>query len=539
VSSQNHGAAPFGSAHHQVVARTHKVINTIVLGSAHLQGVARLPQSYQYNCFLGIGPPQRCCSYSQNQCIRHRRMGPPFRLLLLHTRIIERQLFSSYRGHPRFCRVYSQNHGTEFYGSAHIKLLLVLTKLSIQLFWSIGPPPGVARTHKIMHPTPAADGPFRLLLLHKNNRDNFSSYRGHPVCVYSQNHGAEFYSDRPYQLLLVLKVIKYNCFLSIGPPRCCSYSQKLSNTTVFRYRPTSRCCSYTKSCIRHRRMGPRFRLLLLHTRIIGQLFSSYRATQSLLYSQNHGPNFIRIGPHQVVALAHKVINTTVFGYRPTTQGVARTHKIYQYNCFFGVSFTSRCCSYSQNHGRHHRRMGQHFRLLLQPSTNFFISGTRGFPILRALHKNNGANFIVSAYPESARTHKIMELFFGYRPTAKCCSYSQSYQYNCFGVSAHLQVLLNKNHASDTGGGWARLLLLLHTRIIRDNFSSYQGHPMILRVLTKSWSRILFGSAHHQVVARTHKVYPIQLFLEYRPTSRCCSYSQSYQPVLDRYAPGVA
>jgi hypothetical protein len=49
------------------------------------------------------------------------------------------------------------------------------------------------------------------------------------------------------------------------------------------------------------------------------------------------------------------------------------------------------------------------------------------------------------------------------------------------------------------------LLLLHTRIIESTFFILYRGSKILRVLTKSWSRILFGSAH-KVVAHCSKSY---------------------------------
>jgi hypothetical protein len=159
-----------------------------------------------------------------------------------------------------------------------------------------------------MHPYRRRMGHSTVVALtHKNNRDNFSSYQGHPDSAYSQNHGAEFYSDRPHQVVARTQSYQYNCFWSISPTqRCCSYSQNHASDTGGGWAP--------------------FRLLLLHTRIIETTFFIVSGTQVRLCThKNHGADFIRIGLKLLLVLT-KLINTTVFGVS-ALQGVARTHKI--------------------------------------------------------------------------------------------------------------------------------------------------------------------------------------------------------------------
>jgi hypothetical protein len=116
-------------------------------------------------------------------------------------------------------------------------------------------------------------------------------------------------------------------------------------------------------------------------------------------------------------------------------------------------------------------------------------------------QNHGPNFIrIGPPPVVARTHK-------------------SYQYNCFGVS-YLQGVAHysQNHASDTGGGWAFQIVALTHKNNRDNFFIVSGPPKNLRVLTKSWSRILFGSAHRKLLLVLTS-YQYNCFLNYQPTSK--------------------
>jgi hypothetical protein len=164
---------------------------------------------------------------------------------------------------PPSCCSYSQSYQYNcFLEHRTSKVLLVLTK--------------------IMHPTPAADGPaFRLLLLHTRIIETtFFIVSGPPkiLCTHKIME-PNFIRIGPTKLLLVLTKLSIQLFLGIGPPpRCCSYSQK--------------------SCIRHRRrMGPPFRLLLLHTRIIEVNFFMYRGPQNLrVLTKSWKVNFIRIGP---------------------------------------------------------------------------------------------------------------------------------------------------------------------------------------------------------------------------------------------------
>jgi hypothetical protein len=64
----------------------------------------------------------------------------------------------------------------------------------------------------------------------------------------------------------------------------------------------------------------RFQIVALtHKNNRDNFFHRIRAPKNLCTHKIMEPNFIRIGPHQVVARTHKVINTTVFGYRPTSK----------------------------------------------------------------------------------------------------------------------------------------------------------------------------------------------------------------------------
>jgi hypothetical protein len=95
------------------------------------------------------------------------------RLLLLHED--NRDNFSSYQGR-KILRVLTK---TEFLHSVDLpSYLLVLTSYQYNSFLSNGPPPGVARTHKINASTPVADGYFQLLLSLFWNNQVLSLYRG-------------------------------------------------------------------------------------------------------------------------------------------------------------------------------------------------------------------------------------------------------------------------------------------------------------------------------------------------------------------------
>jgi hypothetical protein len=96
-----------------------------------------------------------------------------------------------------------------------------------------------------------------------------------------------------------------------------------------------------------------------------------------------------------------------------------------------------------------------------------------------------------------------------------------------------------NHASDTGGGWARQIVALTHKNNRDNFSSYHT-PRICVYSQKSWSRILFGSPTVKLLVPqgyqyncfgvsahlqgTHKIMHPTPAAD-GPLSDCCSYTQ--------------
>jgi hypothetical protein len=191
---------------------------------------------YQYNCFWSIGPPPGCTH--KNHASDTGGGWAAFQIVAL-THKNNRVNFSSYQGTSRFC-VYSQNHGAEFYSDRPTASCCSYSQsYQYNCFFGVSPQGCCSYSQKIMHPTPAADGPaFRIVALtHKNNRDNFFIVSGPPrICVYSQNHGAEFYSDRPtMKLLLVLTKFINTTVLSIGPPpRCCSYSHKVMHPTYRR-----------------------------------------------------------------------------------------------------------------------------------------------------------------------------------------------------------------------------------------------------------------------------------------------------------------
>jgi hypothetical protein len=160
-------------------------------------------------------------------------MGPPFRLLLLHKNN-RGQLFHRI-GATQILRVLTKSWSRILFGSAHHKLLLVLTKLSIHnCFWSIGPPQGVARTHK-NHASDTGGGWARLelLLLHTIIETTFHRIRATQESV-------------------LTKIMEPN-FIRIGPPLQVVMYSKVINTTVFGVSASKVLLVLTKSCIRHRR----------------------------------------------------------------------------------------------------------------------------------------------------------------------------------------------------------------------------------------------------------------------------------------------
>jgi hypothetical protein len=140
----------------------------------------------------------------------------------------------------------TKNHGDFISDQPYISCCS-LTKLSIQLFfWSIGHL-GVARTHKIHASTPAADGlpASDCCSYTRIIRSTFFIISGPQICVYSQNHGTELYSD---QAVVVLTKVIGSCFLvSAPPPKVFSYSQNASDTTGGGWARLSDCCSYTQN----------------------------------------------------------------------------------------------------------------------------------------------------------------------------------------------------------------------------------------------------------------------------------------------------
>jgi hypothetical protein len=94
------------------------------------------------------------------------------------------------------------------FGSAHRQVVARLTSYQIQLFFLGIPPPGVARTHKIMHP--------------KHRRRMGLS----DCCSYTQVNRVNFSSYQDRKNLRVLTKIMEPNFCEIHfPPSCCSYSQ--------------------------------------------------------------------------------------------------------------------------------------------------------------------------------------------------------------------------------------------------------------------------------------------------------------------------
>jgi hypothetical protein len=170
--------------------------------------------------------------------------------------------------------------------------------------------------------------------------------------------GAEFFGSAHRQVVARTQSYQYN---------------------FFEYRPTSKVFVLTK--IMHPTPAARPFRLLTYTRIIETTFHRIGATQESACTQNHGAEFIRIGP---------------------TAKLLLVPQSYQYNCFLSI-ITPRCPRTHKIMHPIYRRMAA-FRLLL-------------------LHKNNRQLFSVSGPPRSACTHKIMSRILFDRPTASCCSYS--------------------------------------------------------------------------------------------------------------------
>jgi hypothetical protein len=139
-------------------------------GSISRQSCCSYSQSYQYNCFFRSAHLRLFFS----QIMHPTPAADGYSIVALTHKNNQGQLFSSYQGHPRFC-VYSQNHGTDFIRiRPHHSSCCSLQSYQYNCFFVHPATSGVARTHKIMHPTPAADGPFQIVaLVHKNNQDNF------------------------------------------------------------------------------------------------------------------------------------------------------------------------------------------------------------------------------------------------------------------------------------------------------------------------------------------------------------------------------
>jgi hypothetical protein len=272
---------------------------------------------------------------------------------------------------------------------------------------------------------------------------------------------------------------------------------KVINTTVLEYRPP-RCCSYSQNHASDTGGGWAFQIVALtHKNNRDNFFHRIRAPEILRVLTKSWQ--ILFGSAQLLLILTKLsIPVLISAHR---QVVARTHKSYQYNCFleYQKAHLQGCCSRTHKKSciRHQAADGPAFRLLLlhtRISDNFFI--VSGHPSLRVLTKSWSKIFIRISPQFVARTHKVINTtVLEYRPTSRCCSYS--------------------NHASDTGGGWARLSDCSYTQNNQVNFFHRIRPPNNLRVLTKS-DRILFGSAHRQVVARTHKSYQYNCFFGYQP-----------------------
>jgi hypothetical protein len=156
--------------------------------------------------------------------------------------------------------------------------------------------------------------------------------------------------------------------LSIGPPPRCLV---LTKSSRHRRPALSDCCSYT--------------------RIIESTFHRIGATQESACTQNHGAEFIRIGPP------------------PSCCSYSQS---YQYNCFF---------EYPTSQGV----------LVPKKSCIRYTGGWARLQIVALTQEQSTTFFIVSGPPRSACTHKIRAEFYLIGPPPVVARNCQSYQYNCF------------------------------------------------------------------------------------------------------------
>jgi hypothetical protein len=261
--------------------------------------------------------PPRCCSYSQNHA-SDTADGPPFRLLLLHTRIMS-PAFHALWGHPRFC-VYSPK---SWCLDRPMKLLLITHRVINAAVLDIITPPKVLTKSCIRHPV--RDESFQIVALAQNVSQLFV-IRGHPR--FSCTH----------------KIMEPNFIRIDPPPSCCSYSQsyqynrfwsmshlkvllithkKSVHPTLWGWSRLSDCCSYT--------------------RIIETTFHRAQATQVCVYSQNHGANFVRIILPSCCSYSQGFINTTVFWSNGPPPGYSQNHA----SDTGGMDRVSIVCSYTQ------------------------------------------------------------------------------------------------------------------------------------------------------------------------------------------------
>jgi hypothetical protein len=210
--------------------------------------------------------------------------------------------------------VYSQNY-IEFYSDwPTTKLLLVLTKLSIQLFFGVSAHlQGVARTHKKINDSINRRRIARLQIVARHTRiieTTFFIVSGPPksACTHKTWSRILFGSAHRQVVARTHKVIN-TTVLSIGPPpRCCLVLTK-------------------KSCIRHRRrMAQGLQIVALTHKNNRQLFSSPSGPPKSLRVLKKSLSRIFDRPPPSCCSYSQKLSIQLFFLSAHLQGVARTHK---------------------------------------------------------------------------------------------------------------------------------------------------------------------------------------------------------------------